>query len=155
MKNKGFTLIELMVVVAVISIIAAIAIPMFQRSRMAASESAAIATLRTILVSQEQILSQREFPHAVTNTPLYASFLQMASLDPEILPTGITLPPNVKSGYRFSIHLDNQTDTIATFYALATGVNFKGNARNFYIDVEGVIRYTNDGSVPTASSRPI
>ena len=47
-KEKGFSLIELLIVVAIILIIAAIAIPNLLRSRMAANESSAAASLRTI-----------------------------------------------------------------------------------------------------------
>ncbi|BBM85360.1 prepilin-type N-terminal cleavage/methylation domain-containing protein [Candidatus Uabimicrobium amorphum] len=47
-KNKGFTLIELMIVVAIIAIIAAIAIPTFLRAKINANEGAAIATLKGI-----------------------------------------------------------------------------------------------------------
>src|SRR5260370_6278967 len=47
-KQKGFSLIELLIVVAIILIIAAIAIPNLIRSKMAANEASAVATLRTL-----------------------------------------------------------------------------------------------------------
>src|SRR5258707_14820664 len=51
-KNKGFSLIELLIVVAIILIIAAIAIPNLLRSRIAANEASATATMRTLNTSE-------------------------------------------------------------------------------------------------------
>ena len=51
-KHMGFSLIELLIVVAIILIIAAIAIPNLMRSKMAANEASAVASLRTINTSE-------------------------------------------------------------------------------------------------------
>ena len=53
-KNEGFTLIELMIVVAIIAIIAAIAIPNLLNAKMAGNEASAVSSLRTLSTVCEQ-----------------------------------------------------------------------------------------------------
>ena len=70
-KEKGFSLIELLIVVAIILIIAAIAIPNLIRSKMAANESSAVASLRTI--NTGEVTYQNTYP---------GTFATMTSLGP-------------------------------------------------------------------------
>src|SRR3981081_4393557 len=56
-KQKGFSLIELLIVVAIILIIAAIAIPNLLRARIAANEASAVASLRTLHTAQISYIS--------------------------------------------------------------------------------------------------
>jgi len=58
--NKGFSLLELLIVVAIILIIATIAIPSLLRSRQAANESHAVANLRTLNTAEVQYISSHQ-----------------------------------------------------------------------------------------------
>jgi len=70
-KQKGFSLIELLIVVAIILIIAAIAIPNLLRARIAANESSAAASIRTI--STAEVTFQTSYP--LTGYPLTLAVL--------------------------------------------------------------------------------
>ena len=65
-NQKGFSLIELLIVVTIILIIAAIAIPNLMRSRMQANEAAAVETLRTLVTSVVMYsTTYGGYPHAI------------------------------------------------------------------------------------------
>jgi prepilin-type N-terminal cleavage/methylation domain-containing protein len=101
-KQKGFSLIELLIVVAIILIIAAIAVPNLLRSRMAANESSAAASLRTIGTANVTYSSTYNVGFAgdlVSLGPSTAPSSAAADLLDAVL--GGSANP-VKSGYNFT-----------------------------------------------------
>jgi type IV pilus assembly protein PilA len=144
-KQKGFSLIELLIVVAIILIIAAIAIPNLLRARIAANESSAAASVRTIATAQ--ITYQTSYP-----TAGYASTL--AVLGGTVVPctasstTGCiidsTLSLGTKSGYTFA---SVGTGTPATtFVTNALPVSASTGVKVFCGTEDNVVRYASSGA---------
>jgi type IV pilus assembly protein PilA len=149
-KQKGFSLIELLIVVAIILIIAAIAIPNLMKSKMAANESSAVGSVRTINTGQVTYAA---------SCPGVGFSATLAELNTGALCAGGTgiidnvLATGVKSGYTFTYTpvAANGLNTTYTTVAVPQTVGTTGQ-RGFFSDQTGVIRYTLDGSAPTAAS---
>jgi type IV pilus assembly protein PilA len=101
-NQKGFSLIELLIVVAIILIIAAIAIPNLLRAKIAANQSAAVGTLRTISSAEETFNST--YSDGFTTDlfqlggPVGSANCTNAGLIDEVL----SAPPNNKGGYVYN-----------------------------------------------------
>jgi type IV pilus assembly protein PilA len=155
-KQKGFSLIELLIVVAIILIIAAIAIPNLMRSRMAANEASAAGSLRTINTAEVTFSTTYGIgygPLASLSTPAGAcaapTAAQACLIDP-------VLSGGAKSGYNIAVSAPAANGTVA-----APAVVYETNAkpiaagqsgqRAFCSDQSGVIRADPaNGAAPAA-----
>ena len=139
-KNQGFTLIELMIVVEILSIIAAIAVPNYMRTRVQANEASAIASLRVILDAETNY-----------NTQYYEytdSLADLTSAEPPFLEGGDWEQP--RSGYTYRVESDG-----TSFVAYATPVEWNVTGwRGFRIDASAAIRYQ-QGAEPDETSELI
>ena len=165
-NQKGFSLIELLIVVAIILIIAAIAIPNLLRSRIAANEASAVGSCRTMNTSATTYASTygNGFPASLLAMGTAAAGDTTASCG-EALLIDNQLTTGVKSGYSFT-YADGSGDTpnaapsggcagwnLYTINAQPVTPGTTGQ-RYFYTDDTGVIRYNPTGAA-SATSAPL
>ncbi len=142
-RKRGFTLVEIMIVVAMIVLLAAIAIPNLLRARLNANEATAVAAMKTLSTAMESY-------RAAQTPPTYSAGLgNLNTSNPPYIDS--VLATGLKSGYNFSL-----SGSTNTFTCLATPqtVNVTGS-RSFWVDHSGVVRASTPGATATATSPPI
>ena len=154
-KQKGFSLIELLIVVAIILVMDAIAVPNYLRSRLVANESSASQSIRTIntsLVAYSSTYQNVGFPASLAAlggaAPCVAASTNACLLD-QVLAAG------TKAGYTFVYTGDGVTPSV-TYGLVATPITLgMSGQRQFCSDQTSVIRFEPSGAGCTSASAPI
>jgi type IV pilus assembly protein PilA len=161
-REKGFSLIELLIVVAIILIIAAIAIPNLIRSRMAANETSAVGSIRAITVSAISYDTTYGNGFPVTLAQIGTTGSQAVSCNNAQLIDSV-LTGGTKSGYTFKILPGNGAATpppgctspgSTDGYSVIAAPITPGTTgqRTFCSDASGVIRQDVTGTAFTSAA---
>jgi prepilin-type N-terminal cleavage/methylation domain-containing protein len=155
-RQDGFSLIELLIVVAIILIIMAIAIPSFLNSRMAANEASAVQSVKAVTTAESAYSTL--YPNIGYSALL--SDLGDGGTSPCIATTGQAcllddvLASGIKSGYQIT-YVQDATFTPSSSYKINADPLNRGSSgrRSFYTDTPGVIRY--NATAPATATDPV
>ena len=134
-SRNGFTLIEIMVTIAIIATIAAMAISSMLRSRMHANETIAVTSCKTVASACQSYFSTKDtYPSSLAD-------LAAPNSNPPYIDDN--LATGQKAGYDFTYRLNNPVS-----FALNASPTYPGRTgeRYFYIDETGLLTFNKDGA---------
>jgi type IV pilus assembly protein PilA len=160
-KQKGFSLIELLIVVAIILIIAAIAIPNLLRSKMSANDSAAASTIRTMNTSEvtySTTYPNQGYANTLVKLGPGACDATAACLIDNVLACAAAFCP--KSGYNYMMTSTAAAAPFGDYTASASPITMGSTGtRNYCSNADAVIRSTAGAippvAAPTSTTTPV
>ena len=160
-RARGFTLVEIMIVVAIIALLAAIAIPNVLRGRTTANESAAIGNLRALVSSLEMARSvNNAYPlNATWGATMYGADCNTGTApDPDFGPPSFCLAltgggaANTVQGFIYT-YAGDATGATYTLLAVPSAIGTTGT-RSFFANQTGLIRHCQSPPAGTVANGP-
>jgi prepilin-type N-terminal cleavage/methylation domain-containing protein len=156
-KKKGFSLIELLIVVAIILIIAAIAIPNLMRARIAANESAGASTVRTL--NTAEVTYSTSYPSSGFSPNLTnlgpngkdcTDPTQVSNTSACLIDNVLGTTPFVKGAFTYAITSGSTTAPIPDYLITATTIGTAMAKKDYCSNVDAVVRFQAEANTPGA-----
>jgi prepilin-type N-terminal cleavage/methylation domain-containing protein len=139
---RGFTLLEVLIVLVLIAIMLAVAIPLMRRSQAAANEASAIKSLRTLYQTQAMYRLQNS---------TYATLADLGAAGNRYLDDP-AFARGEKSGYRFAVTVDSES----WWHAVATPAAYGSDGTTtYYIDETNTLRGADLGKSDPSATRDV